>query len=751
MKMDADVFDLGQAASENCGLLALLDPWGTQSNLNEPRVEALTQVPDGEDPADFIDSVNIKELGDKIASHCAALTDPASFHPAYFIRTRIEDTAHAWVTAPKELAQITYDATIAVKYLDHDPVNRSDSLKPEKAPAKWRQKNFTLAEICTDHHLVVLKEHGYKEILWPEFYPKALIEAFSEANYQDDFKQYVKDHLLPAGARAFGYYLKRTELIKLVVEFIKDEKRALDDRHIAFAFLRGTLPARTLLLHSDPNLLVDNAVFIGPDNLSNGILFFLGEDRQAIVFPSGHDARGKFLENNAQLQTLLLKRVPLRAQQQAHVRDFKYRGMEMPLFATRPHYRELVFRTSNDIGRSLYELQVERALADIDTLVSTSEERITDLALEAAGHVLQCLALAASMPWGGSGVLASTSVKVLVSMLVGLGAAATDLIRAEIADDPAETDRLRITAAIGVLAELAGPIGERLIGKALSAAAKKRLSQRILNTLTQANRPSLLRRPGASLSHHLASTTGKEIPDRAKGAVVAGQLQELAGGPSVAQMIADQTQLVHHAGPQKGFVYQGFTFRGDTRDPSIVFKEGFRQRTPITDLNQVNGFKGGYGGAHDALAPDGAGISTSAFYKKDGAGAFVYGGDKGGHTYFIDARQLEGFHLYANTELAFRPNTGLKMLPPLEINYAVDISPRLILGAYDSAGKFIPNPQALRLAIQASQDGVGHGFGRDVAKKAGSGADPLIPTDGETYGNEPRLEAEYGGAKFSIG
>ena len=37
------------------------------------------------------------------------------------------------------------------------------------------------------------------------------------------------------------------------------------------------------------------------------------------------------------------------------------------------------------------------------------------------------------------------------------------------------------------------------------------------------------------------------------------------------------------------------------------------------------------------MSPDGAGISTSAFYKKDGAGTFVYGGQKGGHTYFIDA------------------------------------------------------------------------------------------------------------------
>lgn len=735
MKVASNVFDLGRVAGDTYSLLALLNPWGTDSS-NEPRVEALTQPKVGQNADDIIDSVNIKELTDQIVSHCAVMTDPVSFNPAYFIRTRIEDTARLWVASSRELEQITYDATIEVKYLEHDAANRSDSLKPEKAPAKWRQKRFTLAEICTDHHLVVLKEHGYKEVLWPSFYPDGLIEAFVDANYQDDFEAHVRRNLLTDGARLLGSHLKKLELIKQVVEFIKDDNRPLDDRHIAFAFLRGDLKPRTLYLHSDPNLQVDNAVFIGPNNLSNGVLFLLGEDKQAIAFPGGHDERGIFLEGNEALQKSLLKRVPLRAQQQAHVRDFKYLGLEFPLFATRPNYRELVFSVSDDIGRHLYELQIERALQDIDTLVSTPQERITDLALEATGYFLQCLAMAASLPWGGSGVLGATSVKVLVSLLVGIGASATDLIRAEIADDPAETDRLRINAAIGVLAELAGPIGEQLIGKALSVAAKKRLSQRVISHLTQANRPSLLRRPGGSVSHHLASTVGKEIPDVAKGAVVAGQLGELAGGPSVAQMITNQTQVVHHAGPQKGFVYQGFTFRGDTRDPSVIFKDGFRQRTPITDLNQVNGFKGGYGGAHDALAPDGAGISTSAFYRKDGAGAFVYGGDKGGYTYFIDARQLEGFHLYANTEMIFRPNSGLKILPPLEINYAVDISPRLILGAYDRAGTFIPNPQALRAAIQASQDGTVRGVGRDVAKIVGDGADSLVPREDIAYGNQ---------------
>ncbi len=722
--MKLPVFDLADASVENPSLSVLLDPLGISSDNRLPRTGALTTAKDTSD--EIVDGIDLKALSSEIAAGCAAMMDPGTFDPILFIRAQIEKTARRHVTSQKLLAQITHDATIGIKYVANESVRPSDWRNGEAPAKQWVTKPFTLAEICTDHHLRVLKDVGYKQILWPSSYPRDLVQAFTDADYQRGFKDHLTDGLKPKSAKLFGKLLKRAELHDLVIRFIKDESRDMEDRQLAFDYLRGLVPARTMILHSRPELKVDNAVFIGANNLSRGILFFLGEDKAAIEYPEGPDERGRFVENNPDLQKRLLKRVPLSEQQKPHVRDFKYRGLEFPLFATRPVRRQIAFFASNDIADTLLTLQIDRALADIDTLVSTAEERLTDTALEATGYLLQCLAFAASLPWGGSGVLASASLKILASMLLGLGASATDLIRAEISDDPAETDRLRIAAAIGALAELAGPIGERLLGKALSVATKKRLGQRVVQAMNLINHPSSLRRPSGSISHQLASTVGKEIPESAKGALVAGRLHELAGGPGVAQTIASDTQLVRYAGPEKGFVYQGFTFRGDTRDTSVVFKEGFRQRTVITDLNQVNGFKGGYGGAHDALAPDGAGISTSAFYKKDGAGAYVYGGAKGGFTYFIDARQLEGFHLYANTELMFRPESGLRQLPPLEINYAVDISPRLILGAYDSAGRFIPNPSALRLAIEASGE-PGKGLGREIGKQVGEGAEALLP------------------------
>ena len=691
---------------------------------------------------DLLDGINLKELTENIVQGCAAVTDPVSFDPAFFIRECIDETVLKYVHDEKTRARIQYDSAITVKYYALDPPKRSDNLKGEKNPVVWMEKTFTLAEICTDYHLRVLKQFSGKEVQWPAYYPSALIKNFTDADYQTDFKYYVDKSLGSPAAHAFGSLLKKAELNKLVVEFIKSDKRSLDDQVIAFEYLKGRIPPRLVNLHSDPDLNVDNVVFIGRSNLDRGILFFLGENSAAFEFPAGHDARGKFVQNNADLQARLLMRVPLRDQQKTYVRDFKYRGQEFPLFATRPNYREVVFRSSSDIGKDLFERQIQRALADIDTLVSTQAERLTDIALEAAGYLLQCVAFAASLPYGGAGALASAPVRMLIPFLLGLGASATDLIRAEISDDPTETERLRINAAIGVLAELAGPIAEKLLGKALSALAKKDLGRRVLQTLKQSNRPSVFRNSATRVRQQLASTAGKEIPAAAKGVLVADSLGKLSNGPNVAQTLATNTQAIRLSGPEKGFVYQGFVFRGDMRDPSIIFEKGFTQRVSIKHLDQINGLKGGYGGAHDALSPDGAGISTSAFYKKDGAGAFVYGGQKGGHTYFIDARQLEGFHLYANTELAFRPNSGLKTLPPLEINYGVDLPPGLILGAYDPNGKFIANPKAINRAIAASEVNALGGEGRNVGNKLHQRPEGGEPHSGVDFGNEAVAEHE---------
>jgi hypothetical protein len=161
--------------------------------------------------------------------------------------------------------------------------------------------------------------------------------------------------------------------------------------------------------------------------------------------------------------------------------------------------------------------------------------------------------------------------------------------------------------------------------------------------------------------------------------------------PEIAESLVKTYQNITYDGPTTGFVYRGMVFRGDMRSPDVIFNQGFTLRTRIKNIDEVNGFRGGFGGGHDALDPDGMGISTSAFYKKDGAGAYYYGGHKGGHTYLIDARKHEGYHLYANRHLQEHPGDSNLSLAPWEINYGTDIPGSSIIGAFDQNGKFIAN------------------------------------------------------------
>lgn len=160
---------------------------------------------------------------------------------------------------------------------------------------------------------------------------------------------------------------------------------------------------------------------------------------------------------------------------------------------------------------------------------------------------------------------------------------------------------------------------------------------------------------------------------------------------------------------RSGFVYRGFVFRGDMRQPGEIFEKGFELRTKIDALEEVNGFRGGFGGGRNALDIDGKGISTSPFASTaDGAGADVYGRGRGGYTYLVDARDMDGYDLYRNAAFArfckthkydlerARQGAARAHTRPLEVNYGVDIPNRKIVGAFDPDGKYVPNPSYQR-------------------------------------------------------
>ncbi len=176
------------------------------------------------------------------------------------------------------------------------------------------------------------------------------------------------------------------------------------------------------------------------------------------------------------------------------------------------------------------------------------------------------------------------------------------------------------------------------------------------------------------------------------------QLNQITLTPQEAQKIVTATMTTLFKGGKQGTVYQGYVFRGDMRRPEEIFQQGFRLRSVVTDINQVNGFNGGFGGGADAQDPDGRGISASAYYQRDNAGAYYYGGGRQdefsgeyGYTYLIDARDFEGYHLYANAHWKRYPQDKNTIFTALEINYAHPIPAWSVAGAFDATGKFIVN------------------------------------------------------------
>jgi hypothetical protein len=158
--------------------------------------------------------------------------------------------------------------------------------------------------------------------------------------------------------------------------------------------------------------------------------------------------------------------------------------------------------------------------------------------------------------------------------------------------------------------------------------------------------------------------------------MVVSRLKSLgAKGPEAAQRLMDRSRVMYFGGPKEGYVYRGFAMRGDTRSPLEVFSNGFKS--------------------------SGFGVQTSGYYNTNGTGAFQHGGKQGGYTYLIDGRGVDGSDVARN--INWRAGSGSRVgSNPYQISYANTIPGSNVLGAYDSAGKFIPNRNALSGAIEKS-------------------------------------------------
>lgn len=318
------------------------------------------------------------------------------------------------------------------------------------------------------------------------------------------------------------------------------------------------------------------------------------------------------------------------------------------------------FTTVDDIDTELRSASVAQIASELNRLSYTTDEEKRHTTLSYAQGALQVVAVAAGLAAATATGPGTAVIGALINVGLNISDVAIDFQLANNADRGDDYNKYMESASFGIALGVVAFAGD------LGAIAS---TLRTVKTAS-ANLPK---------------------PSWWKSAKAKFHLNQIST-PAAAQTIVNQSQNIAYAGPTKGYVYNGLVFRGDTRLPEEIFQNGFTLRTPIGHIDEVNGFRGGFGGGHNALDPDGKGISTSAYYKRDGAGAYYYGGDKGGHTYLIDARKQEGYHLYANRHLKEHPGDTNVILAPWEINYGIDIPGSSIIGAFDKDAKFIPNP-----------------------------------------------------------
>ncbi len=659
--------------------------------------------------------------------------------PSFFMRSIIENAIDN-SQLPKEIKS-TLDCNTIFKVSYKSLGTPWD--EPGYPDVTYRDKLFNLIQLFSGQHKKARKLREEMSIHWPDGYTQDFKATVEGNDFEKLYGAKVKSVLSQPAAKKLWMLDKKSELHRLVAAYEKNENTSSLNRKAAREFLSGNLKASVVRIRN--GAMSDfqecsNVIHLASRG-SAGFFVFFGGSGTVIEYPEDLFNRTKSIEEFPGLRTKLSDRISIFERGSRGDSDFKYSNgrFKVEFFSFTVLHPEIKVRfpypkkvqgsapyapimfvaeswTGQDVYETLFETLLKQAQADIDTLTSTSDERLWDLLLEFASNTLAAISLLIAPLPGPSAVVKG------LSMLFGLASSGTDWARGELEDDPDIAYQHQANALRGALFEFAGPV----IGKALGIDIPKRVGNQIAAATVQRFKSSKFL--AHQLREHLPGFKGpssqllrtvqkvkKWIPPivrdlaiieqkfekKFKSHTVIKKLNQLGKGPQKAQKLMDRTGVSYFASAEKGYVYRGFVMRGDMRPPQDVFKSGFQLRTPITDIKQVNGFNGGFGGGKNALDPDGMGISTSPFYKDGGAGAYQYGGGRGGYTYVVDGRGIDGFDLYKNSNWKSNPKSKLNS-KPYEINYGESIPPSKILGAYDPKGVFIPNPDAVQRSIASS-------------------------------------------------
>lgn len=584
-------------------------------------------------------------------------------------------------------------------------------------------KTFTLVELVTGQHKRIERPNERSNIHWPRGYTDTFKNAVKNSDLSRDHKVrlrsvFAKSHSYELWKESFEFRLN-----KLVSNCRNDSNISESGKKVAEQYLNGEVRVRPVSIKQgrwSDTFHVSNAVFLsskwkGPE----GLFVFLGGNETVIESPVElFENGGKSIEEFPQLRSELSKRIHLKGLLGRDEDDFKYsQGRSSFCYGSgsKWSYTPIIFGRrdgptrygeNHDAFKELFNQVINKVEADMDTSTSTGTERFVDALLEVMANFLTLCAIMLGIPGAPTAGLA---------FLAGAGAAAAKDLRGQLSDNPIESNRLRAEAIMGLVTVIGARYIGQALGKTFNTATEFRLTLKIYQQLkfTQSlskditdflpdyeHHPSPLLVRADQIARWIAprvktpSHTEEKLARKFTSKRVAARLKSLGRkGPEVAQKLMDRTRVLYFSGPKEGYVYRGFAMCGDLRTPQEVFAHGLKTNGPVKNIQDFNGM--------NANSGVNGGVQASGYYDNNGMGAFHEGGKKGGYTYLIDGREMDGYDVARNRN--WQADSGSRAgSNPYRIAYAHDIPGEKILGAYDSAGKFIPNQGALNRAIGKS-------------------------------------------------
>ncbi|WP_296259449.1 MULTISPECIES: hypothetical protein [unclassified Pseudomonas] len=424
-----------------------------------------------------LNSEGVGRLVSDMSDLFAGMYDPDLLDPVRFIRTSIRTIIDASSASDEVKARVDSQTWIPVYSVLGLPFTESweeygDDLSEER-------RDFRLEEIVTDRYR--RKASAWNNVAWPEDFPEDLIQALESADLQARYQEEIEQRLNTPEARFLWKLHSRLEVEKHLRDFADDPNTPEFYQNLVEDYFNDKVQLELVEFGSRlSRTLVPQTIYLRyPKESQGGLLVFLGAPKDDAVVILRRAKRRAFIERSTSLHKLVLRRLPLYTQSMSGNTMLRYyRTYNGPTYSlTSP----LQFRSTADVFGALHNQRVMRLNMDIDLLVSTDSERLTDDLLKVSAEVLEALALVTTLSAGPS--LALT--RAMVGFLATAGATSIKTLRGVTADYPDEALAFYNQALADTIKAMVGPIAELATGTDHSSKIIDKVVEKVFEKLSE--------------------------------------------------------------------------------------------------------------------------------------------------------------------------------------------------------------------------------------------------------------------------